>query len=82
MKTDKDLEQKVQEALRCDPKVEHSRIGVTVNEGVVWLRGTVPNTTESWEAERVAKHVAGVKSVVNHLEVLAPDVTVPTDGPK
>ena len=82
MKTDKDLEQKVQEALRCDPKVEHSHIGITVKEGVVWLRGTVPNTTEPWEAERIAKRVEGVKSVVNHLEVLTSNGTVPTDGPK
>ena len=75
MKTDIELESEVMAALHLDPSVDHSDIGVTVKEGVVKLRGTVPNAAEQWEAERIAARVEGVKSVINHLELATPKVS-------
>jgi len=42
---------------------------------MVTLRGRVFGTAEQWEAERIALRVAGVKGVVNHLEVTPGNVT-------
>jgi osmotically-inducible protein OsmY len=72
MKTDVELEREILEALRGGDEMHRSHIGVTVKEGVAWLRGTSPNAEEQWEAESVAANVQGVKRVVNHLEVVAP----------
>jgi osmotically-inducible protein OsmY len=80
MKTDIELELQVQEALHYDPSVEHSHIGVTVKEGVVTLRGTVPSVGEQWEAGRIAERVEGVKAVINHLEVAPANVAVPAQA--
>ncbi len=68
MKTDTELNREVQEALRCDPSVNHRDIGITVKEGVVKLHGRVPSAAQQWEAERIVARVEGVKGVVNHLE--------------
>jgi len=68
--TNVELEQAVMNVLKEAPTVEHGHIGVTAQDGVVWLRGTVPTSAVQWEAERVAALVRGVKRVVNHLEVV------------
>jgi osmotically-inducible protein OsmY len=74
MKTDAELEREIREALRYDGAVHHSHIGVTVEEGVVKLQGTVPGASEQWEAERVVQQIEGVRAVINHLEVAPPVV--------
>jgi osmotically-inducible protein OsmY len=69
MKTDAELEREIREALRLDPAVQQTNIGVTVERGVVRLQGTVPSPSEQWEAERIAQGLEGVRAVINHLEV-------------
>jgi osmotically-inducible protein OsmY len=66
---DKDLKQHVQNALDYEPGVDASDIGVSVDEGVVTLRGNVGSYTEKIAAERVALRVYGVKAVANDLVV-------------
>jgi hyperosmotically inducible periplasmic protein len=44
-------------------------INVDTNEGVVTLRGTVPEEAQKAKAEEVARNTAGVKKVVNELTV-------------
>ena len=66
---DKDLKQHVQNALDWEPSVDASDIGVSVDEGVVTLRGNVASYTEKITAERVALRVYGVKAVANDLAV-------------
>jgi osmotically-inducible protein OsmY len=46
-----------------------AEIGVTVNDGVVTLTGTVDNYSKKTEAENAAKNVCGVKAVVEKIEV-------------
>ena len=67
--TDKELKEHVQNALEWEPSVDQSDIGVSVDEGVVTLRGNVRSYTERSTAERVALRVYGVKAVANDLEV-------------
>jgi len=67
--TDKELKQHVQNALDWEPSVDASDIGVSVDEGVVTLRGNVGSYVEKVSAERVALRVYGVKAVANDLSV-------------
>ena len=66
---DKDLKQHVQNALDWEPSVDAKDIGVSVDEGVVTLRGNVASYAEKIAAERVALRVYGVKAVANDLVV-------------
>jgi osmotically-inducible protein OsmY len=67
--TDRDLKQHVQGALDWEPSVDATDIGVSVDEGVVTLRGNVGSYAEKIKAENVALHVFGVKGVANDLAV-------------
>jgi osmotically-inducible protein OsmY len=67
--TDKDLKQHVQNALDWEPSVDARDIGVSVNEGVVTLRGDISSYAEKVIAERVALRVYGAKAVANDLVV-------------
>lgn len=70
--TDKELKQHVQSALDWEPSLDASDIGVSVDEGVATLRGTVGSYIEKLTAERVATHVYGIKGVANDLTVHLP----------
>jgi osmotically-inducible protein OsmY len=67
--TDRELQQHVQNALDWEPSVDATEIGVTVDNGVVTLRGDVPSFAEKETAERVALRVYGVKAVANDINV-------------
>jgi osmotically-inducible protein OsmY len=56
-------------ALDWDPGVDGAGIGVSVDQGVVTLRGEVRTYTEKQISERVALGVYGVKAVANDLSV-------------
>ena len=69
MKTDLELQKDVHGALEFEPGVDATHIGVTVDSGVVTLRGEVAKYQEKLTAERTARHVHGVRAVANELEV-------------
>ena len=46
-----------------------AEIGVTVKDGIVTLTGTVDDYFKKTEAEDAAKNVAGVKAVVEKIEI-------------
>ena len=46
-----------------------AEIGVTVKDGVVTLTGIVDSYSKKTEAEDAAKNVAGVKAVVEKIEI-------------
>ena len=77
--TDNDLKQNVQSALDFEPSLDASDIGVSVDEGVVTLRGNVGSFAEKTAAERVALRVYGVKAVADDLAVHLPSGFVRTD---
>ena len=51
--TDKDLKQHVQNALDWEPSVDAKDIGVSVDQGVVTLRGNVASYAEKIAAEKI-----------------------------
>jgi osmotically-inducible protein OsmY len=67
--TNKDLKQLVEGALDWEPSLDAKDIGVSVDDGVVTLRGNVVSYAEKVTAERVALRVYGVKAVANDLVV-------------
>ena len=67
--TDRELQEQVLSALEWEPSVDAADIGVSVEKGVVTLRGEVTTFAERGAAERVALRVYGVKAVANDLEV-------------
>ena len=67
--TDRELKQYVENALDWEPSVDAAEIGISVESGVVTLRGDVGSYAAKAAAERVALHVYGVKAVANDLTV-------------
>lgn len=78
MSADTELQRDVLEELDWDPTVDASEVGVTVEEGVVTLSGTVRSYAEKYAVERAVKRIEGVRDLVYDLQVhvagpLAPD---------
>ena len=68
-KNDGELVDRVSDELTLDPKVNSAAIGVSSEDGMVRLRGTVGTFREKREAEQAAKRVHGVEIVDNELQV-------------
>jgi len=69
MKSNESLQKEVQDAIKWEPLLKAAQIGVTVDDGLVTLTGTVDSYVKKTEAETAAKKVAGVKAVVEKIEV-------------
>ena len=69
MKTDSQIKQDVQNALRWSPDVKEEHVGVTVHNGAVTLTGHVPSYWQKRAAKEAVKRVAEVKAVVDNVEV-------------
>jgi osmotically-inducible protein OsmY len=69
MKTNEELQKDVQNAIKWEPLLNAAEIGVTTKDGVVSLTGVVDSYSKKLEAENAAKSVAGVKAVVEKIEV-------------
>jgi osmotically-inducible protein OsmY len=64
-----DLQRHVTDELYWDPKIDSKAIAVSVESGVVTLRGTVGSFREKQDARHDAKSVYGVTDVKNELDV-------------
>jgi BON domain len=73
---DKQLAQKIQAQLQND-KAINGQIGVSSANGMVTLTGQVPNDAARALAEREAHDTAGVKQVVNELQVMPSSAEAP-----
>lgn len=69
MKTNEELQKDVQNAIKWEPLLHAAEIGVSVKDGVVTLTGNVDSYTKKTEAENATKNIAGVKVVVENIEV-------------
>jgi osmotically-inducible protein OsmY len=69
MTGDLQLQHNVLAELEWEPSINSSHIGVTAKDGIVTLTGTVGKYMEKLTAERVTKHVFGVRAVANDIEV-------------
>jgi osmotically-inducible protein OsmY len=64
------LQLQVESALLQDDLTQDYGIEVLDSNGVITLRGMVPNRKVRERAEEVAREVAGVTSVINELDVV------------
>ncbi len=69
MKTNAELQSDVQNAIRWEPLLHAAEIGVIVKDGIVTLTGTVDSYAKKLEAETATKNVAGVKAVIEKIEI-------------
>ena len=69
MKKNEDLQKDVLDAIKWEPLLNAAEIGVTVSDGVITLTGIVDSYAKKTEAENAAKNVAGVKAVVEKIEI-------------
>jgi len=67
--TDDEIYNNVKIKLAGDRDVKGGGIDVTVQTGVVTMKGKVDSEHAKSRAEHLAKRVRGVKSVVNQLEI-------------
>jgi osmotically-inducible protein OsmY len=78
--TDREVQRRVEDALGWEPSFNAADIGVSVDNGVVTLRGDVATYAAKAAAERVALGVYGVKAVANDLNVRLPGQYERTDS--
>ena len=64
-----ELARYVTDELYWDPKVDSSALAVSVDDGVVTLRGTVGSFREKQEAKHDAERIYGVKDVKTEIDV-------------
>lgn len=67
--TDLELKQHIENALEWEPSFDAADVGVTVEHGVVTLRGDVASYAARATAERTALRVYGVTGMANELRV-------------
>ncbi len=67
--TDDILHDRVQIKLAGDQTVKGGGLTIDVKNGVVTLSGKVENEKQKVKAEKLAKKIDGVKSVINQIQV-------------
>ncbi len=72
MKTNEELQKDVQNAIKWEPSLRAAEIGVIAKDGIVSLTGVVDSYAKKMGAENAAKKVAGVKALVEKIEVKFP----------
>ncbi|NHF59624.1 BON domain-containing protein [Flavobacteriaceae bacterium TP-CH-4] len=70
MKTDAEIRRHILDELAWLPGVDESHIGVTVEDGIVTLSGTVDEHSKKVAAHEAVKCVAGVKAVAEDIEIV------------
>jgi osmotically-inducible protein OsmY len=66
------LSDTVRQKLASDDVVKGGAIDVEVKDGVCTLKGKVEEPRQKDRAEKIAKKVSGVKSVVNQIQISRP----------
>jgi osmotically-inducible protein OsmY len=72
------IESEVKARLVAEKEANLTRLGVVSRQAVVYLTGDVVSPEQKALAESVARSVAGVRRVVNTLDVGGPDVGSPS----
>jgi osmotically-inducible protein OsmY len=65
MMNDLEIKQQVLNRLELEPKIDPTAVGVSVEQGVVTLRGSVESEGDRASTERVVRVIRGVKGVVD-----------------
>lgn len=68
-RTDTEIERDVRDALYSDIRIDSRNLDAIVQDGVVYLRGAVPDAMQKSIAREVTERIKGVRIVVNELAV-------------
>jgi osmotically-inducible protein OsmY len=79
MTHDEELQKRVLDELRWDPKVQSNEVGVIAQDGAVTLTGEVYTYAEKLAAERAAQRVKGVRAVAADIRVKIPSRMAASD---
>jgi osmotically-inducible protein OsmY len=71
-RTDTEIAKAVRHALEWNVLVPHRAIRSTVSDGEVVLEGEVEYLTQRDDTEKAIRHLAGVRSIINRIVVIAP----------
>jgi osmotically-inducible protein OsmY len=80
MKTDREIQDHVQQAVRWGSRIDAANIGVAVEHGIVTLSGTVDSFAERQAAQEAALRVSGIHDVANEIVVKVPGHLGRTDA--
>jgi osmotically-inducible protein OsmY len=69
MKTNTNLQTKVQDALHWEPLLNKTEIGVLADDGIITLTGFVDSYAKKIKAEEIVKFTKGVKALIEKIEV-------------
>jgi osmotically-inducible protein OsmY len=78
-RTDTDLQNDVVAEISFDPAITASEIGVTCQNGVVTLSGSVPTYAERTFAEEATKRISGVHAFTDEITVNLPGMHIRND---
>ena len=78
METDRQLFQKIVAEFRSSPILHYTQLHLHVLDGVVTISGRVNALAQRQAAERAAKRVAGIKTVVLEIQATIIPVTIIT----
>ena len=70
---DEEVSRQVEFVLELDPYVDNRHVTVTTKNGIVTLQGFVQDAWDLLALRRITKRVAGVKQVVNDVELMLND---------
>jgi osmotically-inducible protein OsmY len=79
MENNSALQKDVQNAIKWESTIQAAEICVTAKDGIVTLPGTVDKYSKKLNAERAAKKVVGVKSIIEEVLVDAGYAFIHTD---
>lgn len=80
MKNNEELQKNVVAAINWEPLLQAAEIGVMADDGIITLSGSVNTYAKKAEAEQAAKNVAGVRTVVENIEVVFNTKDIKTDA--
>ncbi len=80
MKTDTQLQKDVMDEIKWEPSATAAQIGVSADNGVVTLNGTVATHAAKWAVVRAAQRVQGVKGIAEEITVKLNGVHARTDA--
>ncbi len=69
MTTDSQIYSDIQSKLEFEPLIDHTKIAISVQDGIVTLGGVATSYSEKIMAEHAVKSVTGVKGVANEITV-------------
>jgi hypothetical protein len=75
MNTDSEIQEKVTDALNWDAAVDSSKLTVSVKDNLAILGGQVRSYSEKMEARRAAQCIAGVRAVIDRIDVVPIDAS-------